>query len=63
VEVIWLAQHSCFRYHRKSEFDGKCFTESIFHGSNKVIPEIIKVKVGLMLGVEFDFDVSALRRK
>jgi 4-aminobutyrate aminotransferase-like enzyme len=30
----------------------------------KVIPEIIKVKGrGLMLGVEFDFDVSALRKK
>jgi acetylornithine aminotransferase len=29
-----------------------------------VIPEIIKVKGrGLMLGVEFDFDVSALRKK
>jgi hypothetical protein len=27
-----------------------------------VIPEIIKVKGGLMLGVEFDFDVSALRK-
>jgi hypothetical protein len=27
----------------------------------KVIPEIIKVR--LMLGVEFDFDVSALRKK
>ena len=30
----------------------------------KVVPEIIKVKGrGLMLGVEFDFDVSALRKK
>jgi acetylornithine aminotransferase len=30
----------------------------------KIIPEIIKVKGrGLMLGVEFDFDVSALRKK
>jgi acetylornithine aminotransferase len=29
-----------------------------------VVPEIIKVKGrGLMLGVEFDFDVSALRKK
>jgi acetylornithine aminotransferase len=28
------------------------------------VPEIIKVKgKGLMLGVEFDFDVSALRKK
>jgi acetylornithine aminotransferase len=34
---------------------------NIFHGSHKVIPEIIKVR--LMLGVEFDFDVSALRKK
>jgi 4-aminobutyrate aminotransferase-like enzyme len=37
----------------------KHFMEAI-----KVIPEIIKVKGrGLMLGVEFDFDVSALRKK
>jgi acetylornithine aminotransferase len=37
----------------------KYFFEAI-----KVIPEIIKVKGrGLMLGVEFDFDVSTLRKK
>ncbi|MNL53278.1 Acetylornithine aminotransferase [compost metagenome] len=30
----------------------------------KQVPEVIKVKgKGLMLGVEFDFDVSALRKK
>ncbi|TDD97473.1 aspartate aminotransferase family protein [Flavobacterium cellulosilyticum] len=35
-----------------------------FFEAIKVIPEIIKVKgKGLMLGVEFDFDVSALRKK
>ncbi|TRX21631.1 aspartate aminotransferase family protein [Flavobacterium franklandianum] len=35
-----------------------------FFEAIKVIPEIIKVKGrGLMLGVEFDFDVSALRKK
>lgn len=35
------------------------FTEAI-----KQVPEVIKVKgKGLMLGVEFDFDVSALRKK
>ncbi|HTG65742.1 MAG TPA: aminotransferase class III-fold pyridoxal phosphate-dependent enzyme [Flavobacterium sp.] len=35
-----------------------------FFEAIKVIPEIINVKgKGLMLGVEFDFDVSALRKK
>jgi len=35
-----------------------------FFEAIKVIPEIIKVKGrGLMLGVEFDFDVSTLRKK
>jgi acetylornithine aminotransferase len=35
-----------------------------FFEAIKVVPEIIKVKGrGLMLGVEFDFDVSALRKK
>ncbi|SHG20073.1 acetylornithine aminotransferase [Flavobacterium fluvii] len=35
-----------------------------FFEAIKVIPEITKVKgKGLMLGVEFDFDVSALRKK
>jgi acetylornithine aminotransferase len=38
--------------------------EKYFFEAIKVIPEIIKVKGrGLMLGVEFDFDVSALRKK
>ncbi|WP_339920037.1 aminotransferase class III-fold pyridoxal phosphate-dependent enzyme [uncultured Flavobacterium sp.] len=38
--------------------------EAYFMQAIKVIPEIIKVKGrGLMLGVEFDFDVSALRKK
>jgi acetylornithine/N-succinyldiaminopimelate aminotransferase len=38
--------------------------ETYFMEAIKVIPEIIKVKGrGLMLGVEFDFDVSALRKK
>lgn len=38
--------------------------EAYFLEAIKVIPEIIKVKGrGLMLGVEFDFDVSALRKK
>jgi acetylornithine aminotransferase len=38
--------------------------EAYFMEAIKVIPEIIKVKGrGLMLGVEFDFDVSALRKK
>ncbi len=38
--------------------------EKYFFEAIKVIPEIIKVKGrGLMLGVEFDFDVSALRTK
>lgn len=35
-----------------------------FFEAIRVVPEIIKVKGrGLMLGVEFDFDVSALRKK
>jgi acetylornithine/N-succinyldiaminopimelate aminotransferase len=38
--------------------------EKYFFEQIKQIPEIIKVKGrGLMLGVEFDFDVSALRKK
>ncbi len=38
--------------------------EKYFFEAIKVVPEIIKVKGrGLMLGVEFDFDVSALRKK
>jgi acetylornithine aminotransferase len=38
--------------------------EAYFMEVIKVIPEIIKVKGrGLMLGVEFDFDVNALRKK
>ena len=38
--------------------------EAYFMEAIKAIPEIIKVKGrGLMLGVEFDFDVSALRKK
>ncbi|NGY37069.1 aspartate aminotransferase family protein [Flavobacterium sp. XN-5] len=38
--------------------------EAYFMQAIKVIPEIIKVKGrGLMLGVEFDFDVSTLRKK
>ncbi|MDG2432464.1 aminotransferase class III-fold pyridoxal phosphate-dependent enzyme [Flavobacterium sp.] len=38
--------------------------EAYFMEAIKVIPEIIKVKGrGLMLGVEFDFDVNALRKK
>jgi acetylornithine aminotransferase len=38
--------------------------EKYFFEAIKVIPEIIKVKGrGLMLGVEFDFDVSAIRKK
>jgi acetylornithine/N-succinyldiaminopimelate aminotransferase len=38
--------------------------EAYFMQAIKVIPEVIKVKGrGLMLGVEFDFDVSALRKK
>jgi acetylornithine/N-succinyldiaminopimelate aminotransferase len=38
--------------------------ETYFMEAIKVIPEITKVKGrGLMLGVEFDFDVSALRKK
>jgi acetylornithine/N-succinyldiaminopimelate aminotransferase len=38
--------------------------ETYFMEAIKVIPEIIKVKGrGLMLGVEFDFDVSGLRKK
>jgi acetylornithine aminotransferase len=37
--------------------------EEYFMEAIKIIPEIIKVKGrGLMLGVEFDFDVSALRK-
>jgi acetylornithine aminotransferase len=36
--------------------------EAYFMEAIKVIPEIIKVGRGLMLGVEFDFDVSALRK-
>ncbi|MFT5964569.1 MAG: acetylornithine/N-succinyldiaminopimelate aminotransferase [Flavobacterium sp.] len=38
--------------------------EAYFMEAIKIIPEIVKVKGrGLMLGVEFDFDVSALRKK
>lgn len=38
--------------------------ETYFMQAIQVIPEIIKVKGrGLMLGVEFDFDVNALRKK
>jgi acetylornithine/N-succinyldiaminopimelate aminotransferase len=38
--------------------------EKYFFEAIKVVPEIIKVKGrGLMLGVEFDFDVSTLRKK
>lgn len=38
--------------------------EAYFMEAIKVIPEIIKVKGrGLMLGVEFDFDVNELRKK
>lgn len=38
--------------------------EAYFLEAIKVIPEIIKVKGrGLMLGVEFDFDVNTLRKK
>ncbi len=38
--------------------------EAYFMEAIKIIPEIIKVKGrGLMLGIEFDFDVSALRKK
>lgn len=38
--------------------------EAYFLEAIKVVPEIIKVKGrGLMLGVEFDFDVSTLRKK
>lgn len=38
--------------------------ETYFLEAIKVVPEIIKVKGrGLMLGVEFDFDVSTLRKK
>jgi acetylornithine/N-succinyldiaminopimelate aminotransferase len=38
--------------------------EAYFMEAIKTIPEIVKVKGrGLMLGVEFDFDVSALRKK
>jgi acetylornithine aminotransferase len=37
--------------------------EEYFMEAIKIIPEIIKVKGrGLMLGVEFDFDVSALEK-
>jgi acetylornithine aminotransferase len=36
--------------------------EEYFMEAIKIIPEIIKGR-GLMLGVEFDFDVSALRKK
>jgi acetylornithine/N-succinyldiaminopimelate aminotransferase len=40
------------------------YVETYFMAAIKVIPEITKVKGrGLMLGVEFDFDVSALRKK
>jgi acetylornithine/N-succinyldiaminopimelate aminotransferase len=40
------------------------YVETYFMEAIKVIPEITKVKGrGLMLGVEFDFDVSALRKK
>ena len=38
--------------------------EAYFMEAIKVVPEIIRVKGrGLMLGVEFDFDVNALRKK
>ncbi|MCW2119663.1 aspartate aminotransferase family protein [Flavobacterium sp. 7A] len=38
--------------------------EAYFLEAIKAVPEIIKVKGrGLMIGVEFDFDVSALRKK
>lgn len=38
--------------------------EAYFMEAIKIIPEIIKVKGrGLMLGVEFDFDVNDLRKK
>lgn len=44
--------------------DNALAIEKYFFEAIKVIPEIIKVKGrGLMLGVEFDFDVSALRKK
>jgi acetylornithine/N-succinyldiaminopimelate aminotransferase len=40
------------------------YVETYFMAAIKVIPEITKVKGrGLMLGVEFDFDVSALIKK
>jgi acetylornithine aminotransferase len=45
AEVIWLAQHCCFRYYRKSELDGECGNvEAYFMEAIKVIPEIIKAK-------------------
>ncbi|WP_310558845.1 aminotransferase class III-fold pyridoxal phosphate-dependent enzyme [Flavobacterium sp.] len=44
--------------------DNATKTAEYFFEAIKVVPEIIKVKGrGLMLGVEFDFDVSALRKK
>ena len=44
--------------------DNAIAIEKYFFEAIKVIPEIVKVKGrGLMLGVEFDFDVSALRKK
>ncbi|KAB1154382.1 aspartate aminotransferase family protein [Flavobacterium luteum] len=44
--------------------DNAIAIEKYFFEAIKVIPEIIKVKGrGLMLGVEFDFDVSTLRKK
>jgi acetylornithine aminotransferase len=44
--------------------DNAIAIEKYFFEAIKVIPEIVKVKGrGLMLGVEFDFDVSTLRKK
>ena len=44
--------------------DNAIAIEKYFFEAIKVIPEIVKVKGrGLMFGVEFDFDVSTLRKK
>jgi acetylornithine aminotransferase len=63
VEVIWLAASIVLDIIESQNLMENAKIEAYFMEAIKVIPEIIKVKGrGLMLGVEFDFDVSALRR-
>jgi 4-aminobutyrate aminotransferase-like enzyme len=63
AEVIWLAASIALDIIESQNLMENAKIEAYFMEAIKVIPEIIKVKGrGLMLGVEFDFDVSALRK-